>query len=65
VLAIYRKGNDSCTTDNYIKNAENVLKGISDEYEKVKGILNKHRIYFDSYWIMEQDEKNQKKIKLY
>jgi putative CRISPR-associated protein (TIGR02619 family) len=36
-------------------NAKQVLvEEIKDEYEKVKKILNDHRIYFDSYWKMEE-----------
>lgn len=64
VLAIYRQGKDHSASENYILNAKNVLKGISEEYEKVSWILNKHRIYFDSYWIMEEGDIDKKMIKL-
>ena len=48
VRAIHKKGKT--------KNAERVLKDIFCEYTKVEKILNDHRIYFDSYWRMEEEE---------
>lgn len=55
VLAIHKEGKDDRERAELIENVKNVLTGeIKKEYEKVKDILNKNRIYFDSYWKMEE-----------
>lgn len=54
VLAIYRKGKNEGETNNYIHNAKNVLSSIKEEYDNVSSILNKYRIYFNDYWVMEE-----------
>jgi hypothetical protein len=55
VLAIHKEGKDDGERDKLIENVKKVLTGeIKKEYEKVKDILNDHRIYFDSYGMMEE-----------
>ena len=55
VLAIHKKGENEVESKKIIQNVEQVvLKDIHNEYEMVKEILNEHRIFFDSYYKMEE-----------
>lgn len=57
VLAIHRK--DQETTEDFKHNAKTVLKNVKEEYYRVKTVLNKNRIYFDSYCAMEEGKDKQ------
>lgn len=59
VLAIHKKGENEEKSKELIQNVEQVvLKDIHDEYEKIRAILNEHRIFFDSYYRMEEGLKS-------
>jgi len=64
VLATYRKGKNKKEIQKLVKNVEQVvLKDIYEEYEKVKSILNAHRIFFDSYYRMEEGSRQMIPVK--
>ncbi len=57
VLAIHKKDkNNKEGTNKLKKNAKHVLENIFCEYTKVKKVLNKHHIYFDSYELMMEED---------
>ncbi len=63
VLAIHKEGKDDGERDKLIENVEKVLTGeIRKEYEKVKDILNKNHIFFDTYWKMEEGGEEMKRV---
>ena len=62
VLAIYRSEKSIKETNKYKHNAIQVLESINSEYEKIKCILNQDRIYFDSFWIMEEHSSDKNKV---
>lgn len=54
VLVIHKEEKEGKKPKELIENAKRVLEAISEEYTKVKKILNEHHIYFDYYEGMDE-----------